>query len=198
MVNTDGFGAYQPRTMTSITMDEAQVVITSASEMRASVDAHVERAVREHAQLAFRIAYAVLRNHHDAEDAVQETFLRVWRCSSKLKEIDDLKAWVARIAWRVAIDRRKVSREVAIPEGFEVPEVRRIEETAISHQMLAFLDRAMNGLPRKEREALLLASVEGMSMAEAAKVLGTSEGTVRARIFRARKSLRERMKKFMG
>jgi RNA polymerase sigma-70 factor, ECF subfamily len=183
--------------MTSITMDEAQVVITSASEMRASVDTAVERAVREHAQLAFRIAYAVLRNHHDAEDAVQETFLRVWRYSSKLKEIDDVKAWVTRIAWRVAIDRRKASREVAIPEGFEVPEVRRVEETVISHQMLALLDRAMSRLPRKEREALLLASVEGMSMAEAAKVLRTSEASVRARVFRARKSLRERMKKFM-
>ncbi len=178
-------------------MDEAQVVITSASEVRASVDTHVERAVREHAQLAFRIAYAVLRNHHDAEDAVQETFLRVWRYSSKLEEIVDVKAWVARIAWRVAVDRRKERREVAMPEGFEVPEAHPIEETAISHQMLALLDRAMAKLPRKEREALLLASVEGMSMAEAAKVLGTSEGTVRARIFRARKSLRERMRKFM-
>src|SRR5262249_10002016 len=115
--------------MTSITMDEAQVVITSASEMRAAVDAHVERAVREHAQLAFRIAYAVLRNHHDAEDAVQETFLRVWRYSAKLAEIHDVKAWIARIAWRVAVDRRKGRREVAIPEGFEVPEARRIEET---------------------------------------------------------------------
>jgi RNA polymerase sigma-70 factor, ECF subfamily len=184
--------------MTSITMDEAQVVITSASEMGASVDARVEQAVREHAQLAFRIAFSVLRNHHDAEDAVQETFLRVWRSSGKLAEVHDVKAWVARIAWRVAVDRRKVCREVTMPEGFEVPETHRIEETAISHQMLDLLDRAMRKLPRKEREALLLASVEGLSMAEAAQVLGTSEGTVRARVFRARKSLRERMKRFIG
>src|SRR5262249_52021481 len=113
---TDGWGACEPRSMTSITMDEGQVRITSASEMRAAVDAHVERAVREHARLAFRIAYAVLRNYHDAEDAVQETFLRVWRYSAKLGEIHDVKAWVSRIAWRVAIDRRKVRPEVAIPE----------------------------------------------------------------------------------
>ena len=64
--------------------------------------------------------------------------------------------------------------------------------------MLVLLERAIEKLPRKEREALILASVEEMSMAEIAQVLGASEATVRGRVFRARRRLRERMSRFTG
>src|SRR5277367_6005283 len=67
----------------------------------------LETAVRDHARLVYRIAYSVLRNPADAEDATQETFLRVLRYGKKMSGIDDQKAWLARIAWRVAVDRRK-------------------------------------------------------------------------------------------
>ena len=70
-------------------------------------DAMLEALVREHSRLVYRIAYAVLRRHHDAEDATQETFVRVLRYSEKLAEVEDSKTWLARIAWRVAIDRSK-------------------------------------------------------------------------------------------
>jgi RNA polymerase sigma factor (sigma-70 family) len=65
----------------------------------------LEALVREHSRLVYRIAYAVLRRHHDAEDATQETFMRVLRYSSKLGAVEDPKTWLARIAWRVAVDR---------------------------------------------------------------------------------------------
>ena len=64
-------------------------------------------AVREHAGLVYRLAYSVLRNHHDAEDAVLETFIRVLRYGGKIDGVRDRKAWLARIAWRVAIARRE-------------------------------------------------------------------------------------------
>ena len=67
----------------------------------------LEALVREHSRLVYRIAYAVLRSHHDAEDATQETFMRVLRYSSKLAAVEDPKTWLARIAWRVAVDRSK-------------------------------------------------------------------------------------------
>src|SRR5437588_6984995 len=72
--------------------------------------------VRQHSHLVYRIAYAVLRRHHDAEDATQETFMRVLRYSSKLEAVEDPKTWLARIAWRVAVDRsRQRSRTCEIP-----------------------------------------------------------------------------------
>ena len=74
---------------------------------RHNQDAALDTLVREHSRLVYRIAYAVLRSHHDAEDATQETFMRVLRYNSKLAEVNDPKTWLARIAWRVALDRSK-------------------------------------------------------------------------------------------
>src|ERR1700686_5240020 len=70
-----------------------------------SLDGLLVALVRDHSRLVYRIAYAVLRRHHDAEDATQETFLRVLRYSAKLAAVEDPKTWLARIAWRVAVDR---------------------------------------------------------------------------------------------
>ena len=77
-----------------------------------TTDGALEFAVREHARLVYRVSYSVLRNHHDAEDATQETFLRVWRYREKLPEVRELRTWLARIAWRVAAERRKKVAEV--------------------------------------------------------------------------------------
>src|SRR5580698_8152335 len=67
----------------------------------------LENLVQQHARLVYRIAYAALRSHHDAEDATQETFLRVLRYSRKLAGVENPKTWLARIAWRVAVDRSR-------------------------------------------------------------------------------------------
>ena len=80
----------------------------------------LESLVREHSRLVYRISYAVLRSHHDAEDATQETFMRVLRYSAKLAAVEDPKTWLARIAWRVAVDRSKRygrTREIALDDA---------------------------------------------------------------------------------
>src|SRR5258708_27987770 len=74
----------------------------------------LERAVREYAQLVYRIAHSVLRNHHDAEDATQETFMRALRYRRKLEGVRDPKTWLARIAWRVAVARAKKRPEISL------------------------------------------------------------------------------------
>jgi RNA polymerase sigma-70 factor, ECF subfamily len=188
--------------MTALRFISAEQVVSATltmseplSESR-TVEQRIEAAVREHAQLVFKICYAVVRNHHDAEDATQEVFLRIWRNASRLKEIEDLRSWIARIAWNVAIDRKRRPPEQQIDEHFEVSQTASAERDVITGQMLVLLERAIAKLPRKEREVLILASVEEMSMAEIAQVLGASEATVRGRVFRARQQLRERMKRF--
>src|SRR5437868_8098235 len=77
----------------------------------------IEAAVREHGRLIYRIAYSVLRNHHDAEDATQETFVCVFRYRRQLKEVHDEKAWLSRIAWRVAVGRRKMRHEISLDDA---------------------------------------------------------------------------------
>ena len=99
-------------------MDEGRRVLTGEailnavatidrSEVESSPDHLLEGLVREHSRLVYRIAYAVLRSHHDAEDSTQETFLRVLRYSSKLATVEEPKSWLSRIAWRVAVDRSR-------------------------------------------------------------------------------------------
>src|ERR1700740_1334776 len=86
----------------------SQAVTAPCSQDRAqnrNLDELLEDLVRRHSRLVYRIAYAALRSHQDAEDATQETFLRVLHYSSKLVRVENPKAWLARIAWRVAIDR---------------------------------------------------------------------------------------------
>lgn len=166
-----------------------------------AVAPEVESLVREHARLVFRIAYSVVRNHADAEDVVQEVFLRVAKHGAQ--GIDDPKAWISRIAWRVSVDRfRAVGRadQEEFDERVHAPfrYVPGAEREAISRETIALLDRLIAALPRKERDALLLTTVDELSGAEAAKVLGTSETSVRARVFRARQKLAEKMQKVTG
>src|SRR3982074_2563933 len=89
----------------AILSDSAIKTMADANSSRAlDIDSAVEQIVREHARFIFQIAYSVLRNHADAEDAAQEVFVRVLKYKSKLPEVRETKVWLARIAWRVSVD----------------------------------------------------------------------------------------------
>lgn len=161
----------------------------------------IEQLVREHSRLVYRIAYAVLRRHHDAEDATQETFLRVLRYSAKLDAVEDAKTWLARIAWRVAVDRsgkRSKTREIALEDPAKVlAEVASAEAGAEQKLQEAHVEAALEkliaALPAKLREPLILSTIEDMSPREVAVTLGINEAAVRSRVFRARQILKEKL-----
>jgi len=161
----------------------------------------LERLVREYSRLVYQVAYAVLRSHQDAEDVTQETFVRMLRHSSELTSIAQPKAWLARIAWRIAVDwRRRQGRVQEIP--LEDPEkplaepastVAGADEAFESEQVGARLESWIEALPEKLRNPLILSAVEEMTPRGIASLLGINEAAVRSRIFRARKVLRERL-----
>jgi RNA polymerase sigma-70 factor, ECF subfamily len=161
----------------------------------------LEALVREHSRLVYRIAYAVLRRHHDAEDATQETFMRVLRYSSKLASVEDHKTWLARIAWRVAIDRsrqRGCTREIPLEDPEKpVAEVASsdasADQTVLSAQVSAAVEKMIAALPEKLRAPLILSAIEEMSSREVAATLGIKEAAVRSRVFRARQILRDKL-----
>ena len=162
----------------------------------------LELAVREHARLVYRIAYSVLRNHHDAEDATQETFLRLVRYANKMHKIREMRSWVAQIAWRVSIGKKKTP-DVALDDANGVLIQLRspatgAEEIVLQKEMSGTLGRLMATLPPKLREPLLLSTVKELSTADIAEVLGTSEAAVRASLFRARQVLRDRLAVLIG
>lgn len=150
-----------------------------------------DRAVREHSRLAYRVAYAVLRNAADAEDAVQETFLKAFK--ARENEVEDWAGWVARIAYRSAVDiaRRRKHEDV---EEFEFVDGRETQDEALSReQQVRRLRRMIAGLPPQLREPLVLTALEELSSRQVAEVLGVNEGTVRTRLMRARQMLKEKM-----
>ena len=166
-----------------------------------SQDAALESLVRQHSRLVYRIAFATLRSHHDAEDATQETFLRVLRYSRKLAGIGNPKTWLARIAWRVAVDRsaqRGRRREIPLDDP-EKPLAEIASTDLPAHdaihgsQVGTLLEQLIAALPRKLREPLILSTVEEMSPREVAATLGINEAAVRSRVFRARRILREKL-----
>ncbi len=151
--------------------------------------------VAQYSTTLYRVAYSITRNAAEAEDAVQETFLRVLRHREKLGEIRDHRVWLVRITWNVVLDRKR--RAKTRPETDDVADLVRTlpahrptaEQTAISSREHARILALIDQLPRKEREALLLSAVEELSTAQAAAILNTSESSVRSRIFRARQQL---------
>jgi len=171
--------------------DEAAARVRTDEEL-------LEAAVREHARLVFRIAYSILRNHHDAEDATQEKFVRATRHLRKLREIDDLRAWLARVVWRIAVDRRPKTMQIALDELEQSSGELRSEQVAaddlvLGEQLQHLLEPMIASLPVKLRDPLTLSTVEELSPRDISQVLGINEAAVRSRLFRARQILKEKL-----
>jgi RNA polymerase sigma-70 factor (ECF subfamily) len=172
------------------------VIANEAMDAARTREGDLELAVRRHARLVYRIVYSVLRNHQDAEDATQETFIRVLRARRKLATVNDPRSWLARIAWRVAVERRRKPAEVSLEELSDDPRRDRwsaeADEQLLGREMNRLLQDLIARLPPKLREPLVLSTVEEMSTLDIAATLGTSEAAVRSRLYRARQILRER------
>jgi RNA polymerase sigma-70 factor (ECF subfamily) len=163
----------------------------AASDAAHVADEQFAALVRRQSQFVFRVAYSVLRNVHDAEDVVQETFLKLYRTQG-WKRMNDERAFLARAAWRLAVERVAVTR----PECNWLEQVclrQTPEEELIRIDRDAAVQRLIDALPEDLRLPLALSTVEGLRSHEIAAVIGIPDGTVRSRIARARKILKERL-----
>jgi RNA polymerase sigma-70 factor (ECF subfamily) len=158
-------------------------------------DQAIAALVEEYAQALYRVAFSVTRNSAEAEDAVQETFLRVLRHKQKLSEVRNIRVWLVRITWNVVLDRKRRSK--VRPETDDVADLVRVlpcrrigaESATIATEGYLRILKLIDTLPSKEREALLLSAVEELPTSEIASVLQTSESSIRSRLFRARQAL---------
>src|SRR3989442_10973489 len=158
-----------------------------------------EERLAECGPLAYRVARGVLRNTADAEDVAQETLLRAYRRFDRLRDRTRFRAWLVRIAFRLALDRlrsgkRRELRDTVWSQPEHQPPTRTAEDLAASKELQAHLDNALAELPEKLRLVLLLAAMEGHTIEEIAGMLGISTGTVKSRIFYARKQLAEKLR----
>jgi len=173
---------------------ESQAASRAASAA-ASAESAIAALVDEYAGTLYRVAYSVLRNTADAEDAVQETYLRVLRHRHSLGEIRDPRVWLVRIVWNVVLDRKR--RMKTRPETDDIADLARLlpasglsaEERVACAEHHAQVLRAVEQLPAKEQRVLMLSAFEELSSVEIARILGTTESTIRSRLFRARNLL---------
>jgi RNA polymerase sigma-70 factor (ECF subfamily) len=172
--------------------------VGAAADSQAESDAKPDlpELVRDYSGLLYRVALSVLRNAAEAEDVVQDSFVRVLQQKEKLSGVVEVRPWLVKIAWNLAIDRRRRIRPEQMDEGFAAGLVATdlaADEAIGEARRIAKVLSAIESLPGREREAVLLSAMEELSTAEIGKVLGQSESSVRALLFRARKRLRERL-----
>lgn len=151
----------------------------------------LELSVRAHARFVFKVAYGVLRNSHDAEDVVQEVFLRVHRTGTR--GVRDLQAWLATIAFRLAVDRKRKPEALDITEFQLAASAPDAEHVAIHRQQIDRVHRLIAALPEELRYPLVLSAIEELNSRQIGEVLGVPESSVRGRILRARQILKEKL-----
>lgn len=153
--------------------------------------------IAENQRRVFQIAYSVLGNSADAEDVSQEAFLRAYQKFDGLREAEKFRAWVNRIVFRLALNRkrghrRRLARDSAW-QGMETQPVVDGVKQAEHQVMLDRLRKEVDRLPEKLRSVLQLSLVEEMEPTDVGAVLGIPAGTVRSRLHTARKLLLEVM-----
>lgn len=153
-----------------------------------------EARLRDSGTLAFRVAYGVLRHRADAEDVAQEAFVKAFRSFAQLRDRERFRAWLVRTTWRLALDRRRGDRRRETREQVAVERLEAsAEQVAVARERAAHLWAAIDALPEKLRLVIVLSGIEGHDTREVAALLDIPEGTVRSRMFLARKALAEKL-----
>jgi RNA polymerase sigma-70 factor (ECF subfamily) len=164
-----------------------------------------EQLMRRHNRTLFRTARAILRDDADAEDALQEAYLQVYRSIGSFRGEAKLSTWLVRIVANEALaHRRNDARRAAIvpirgggaaEHEFEAEAAMRDhdgpEDQAGRHEIRRVLEHKIDALPDGFRAVFVLRALEELSVEETAAALGIPEATVRTRFFRARSQLRE-------
>jgi len=165
----------------------------------ASAKLEFEQHLKECGPLAFRVARAILRNDADAEDVAQEALLRAYRKVGSLRDLSRFRAWIVRVAFRLAIDgwrsaRRRERRETHWCSPESLPSPRNAEDIVASHEFQCRLERELDELPDHSRLAMILSAIHGYTLEEVAAILEIPVGTVKSRLFFARKRLAEKLR----
>jgi len=156
-------------------------------------DAAFALLVARQSRFVFKIAYAVLRNVEDAEDVVQETFLKLFRTRAWVRMKDE-RQFLARMTWRLAIGRISAKSLIHQSEPAEMMSVENSpERAAILTEQTRTIHRLIDALPEKLRRPLALLSIEEMTTPEIAAIMGLPEGTVRRLLVEARALLKTKL-----
>jgi RNA polymerase sigma-70 factor (ECF subfamily) len=154
-------------------------------------DEAFSRIVHQHARLMYRVAHSLLRHPQDAEDAVQDALLKLYR-GDAWRNMQDERAFLARTVWRTAFDRLQIRTtpsdefaELLLRDTRPSPEreAEEQDEQTLLHELI-------DQLPPELRQPLLLSAIDELTSREIGLAMDLPEGTVRTRLMRARNELR--------
>src|SRR5262249_1201188 len=156
--------------------------------------AAVAALVRRHGPMVWGVRRRILRNHHDAEDAFQATFLVLVRKAPSIASRELLANWLYRVAYQTGLNARAAAakRKARERQVTEMPEPA-VAEPDLWRDLLPVLDEELSRLPEKYRAVIVLCELEGKTRKQVARQLGMPEGTVAGRLARARVLLAKRL-----
>jgi len=175
-----------------------------AARAAAGDDVAFECIMRRHNRLLFRTARSILKNDSEAEDALQEAYLRAWCALGSFRSDARLSTWLVRIVMNEALGRlrRRGAQVVALDATIELVDAsmedvmegnpdHRPDRAAMRSEVRALMEARIDALPEAFRTVFMLRAVEEMSVEDVSGMLDLPEATVRTRFFRARGLLRE-------
>lgn len=192
-------------------MSKKQAEDFSLEALKARDRAEFARLVEAYSGVIYRLALKILNNPQDAEDILQETFIKAYQHLGNFDGRSSISTWLYRIATNEALMflRRNKQFIVSIDEPDETAEEEQEplqivdwcclpEEELMSTESRKYMDKAVQALPHNLRVAFLLRDIEGLSTQEAAEALNLSETALKTRLSRARLRLRELLSGYYG
>ncbi len=180
--------------------DEAELV----AELQAGSDSAFDYLVTYYHSSVYNLVYGILSDAADAADVTQDIFLRVFRGIRGFRRSSSLKTWIYRVSVRQALNHRRwcwrhhrhqVSIDADLPENSSVHDIKDDEATPFeqcaAHEMQSKVREALEQVPTVFRSAVILRDLEGLSYDEVAEILEVSVGTVKSRILRGRRMLKD-------
>jgi RNA polymerase sigma-70 factor (ECF subfamily) len=196
-----------PAPRVAVPSDDAELVQRALARDDAAFRTIMERYNRR----LYRIARSILRNDTEAEDAVQEAYVNAFAHLEGFRGDSSLATWLSRITMNEALGRLRRERPVVELDAFEAQrtEAQIIqfpqtvtsgdpERTMAQREILQLVERATDNLPEIFRIVFITRVIEGMSVEETADLLGLQPKTVKTRLHRARRLVREQLDKQIG
>jgi RNA polymerase sigma-70 factor (ECF subfamily) len=190
-------------------INQAQQPSLSVEALRSGDRAEFARFVEAYSTQIYRLALRILSDPQDAEDVLQETFLKAYRSLPEFEGRSSLSTWLYRIAVNEALmlARKRKPEAVSIDEQAETTEGELEpvqitdwcclpENELLSAEARRFLDQAIDRLPETLRVVFVLRDIQGLSIKETAEALELSETAVKTRLLRARLNLREQLSSY--
>jgi RNA polymerase sigma-70 factor, ECF subfamily len=157
--------------------------------------------VNRHSNRFYRIAYRLVSSKDDAEDIVQDAFLKLWNRPNLWDPSKGTKftTWFYRVVINLCLDHRKKKKLVNLSEGIEFADEKPGADVLLDvHQKQALLERLICELPERQQLAINLCFYEGLSNNDAAQIIGVRVKALQSLIMRAKTTLKYKVKRYLG